>query len=278
MGNPGSGESCILNAIAGELLFRSGVSVGEGLTDFFDVKTARGTKYCDTPGLSECDKTRLKLAGEEIRKSLNRGGPHKLLFFVRQDAGRPSLQDQTTMSLIHAAAEEIGSQYGVIVNKVSSNMIKKFKNSDDKKKFCETLFQGVPPTSNVIFLPKLEALDDADDQLVSISNLPGLEDFLRKLPVRQITKGRVDHIKVEQFDDTSEMIKALQNKLEEAAKKHKETEEELVEANRVKEQQEKEAAEKLLLERQRAETAEEQLQLLREEMGMLSYQNCYTGH
>ena len=47
-----------------------------------------------------------------------RGGTFIVLFFVTQEAGRVSQQDATTMRLVLEAAPEIGSNYGIIVNKV----------------------------------------------------------------------------------------------------------------------------------------------------------------
>ena len=49
---------------------------------------------------------------------LRMGGTFIVLFFVTQEAGRVSQQDATTMRLVLEAAPEIGSNYGIIVNKV----------------------------------------------------------------------------------------------------------------------------------------------------------------
>ena len=218
LGNPGAGKSCILNMLANKVIFRCGVNIGEGLTEVFDVQVAGNTKFCDTPGLSEGDKLRLHKAGDEIRKSLNRGGPHKILFFVQQNAGRPVLEDQTTMRLIHEAAKEIGDEYGVIVNKVSETMLKKFANVENDIRFREKLFAGFPATDHVLYLPELDELKDKDDQLVEIDDVPGFKDFFNKIPIRNITKGSVEHIEVEKFEEMSNKIKELQKELENAAK------------------------------------------------------------
>ena len=44
IGNPGAGKSTILNGLAGEVLFESGISIGDGLTYQLDEReNARGT-------------------------------------------------------------------------------------------------------------------------------------------------------------------------------------------------------------------------------------------
>ena len=82
IGNPGAGKSSILNAIAGKILFKSGVSMGKGLTYSLQQMSVGNLRYCDTPGLADVE--RKKAAGDAIRTSLNMGGPHKIIFFCTQ--------------------------------------------------------------------------------------------------------------------------------------------------------------------------------------------------
>ena len=75
------------------------------------------------------------------------GGPHKILFFCRLDAGRVNLADKTTMKLVHEAAREIGSKYGIIVNKVSKKMFRKIQNQAEiEKQFRKLLSESIPKT------------------------------------------------------------------------------------------------------------------------------------
>ena len=51
VGNPGVGKSCILNSLAGEKLFESGLSIGTGKTYELDIKRSKtGHQFIDTPG------------------------------------------------------------------------------------------------------------------------------------------------------------------------------------------------------------------------------------
>ena len=51
VGNPGAGKSCLLNSLAGEPLFRSGVNIGKGLTYELNEKKTEHYYYMDTPGI-----------------------------------------------------------------------------------------------------------------------------------------------------------------------------------------------------------------------------------
>ena len=97
------------------------MSIGKGLTYRLEQKVIDGTRFCDTPGLADVHQK--KQAGVAIRESLNMGGPHKILFFCKMEGGRVNLADKTTMKLVHEAAKEIRSSFGVIVNQVSKGML-----------------------------------------------------------------------------------------------------------------------------------------------------------
>ena len=79
-----------------------------------------------------------KAAGKAISDGLRKGGQYKVLFFVTQEAGRVNQQDATTLRLVLEAAPEIGTQYGVIVNKISKPVLEKLKGKD-----MLMIFQGL---------------------------------------------------------------------------------------------------------------------------------------
>lgn len=62
--NLGAGKSCILNSLAGECLFRSGINLGKGLTYQLDEVINEKGHFLDTPGLA--DESLRKKAGEAI--------------------------------------------------------------------------------------------------------------------------------------------------------------------------------------------------------------------
>ena len=193
------------------------MSIGKGMTYRLEQKVIGETKFCDTPGLADVQQK--KEAGVAIRDSLNIGGPHKILFFCRIDEGRVNLADKTTMKLVHEAAREIGSQYGVIINKVSKGTMKKLNAHPEMKKgFQDSLFEGMPKTTHVWFLPYLEDLDAEDDALVSLDKLTGLGSFLEQVPVINLTPQHVKYIRVEEFDVVMQELEEIKSKNEKLEK------------------------------------------------------------
>ena len=53
VGNPGSGKSTILNSLAGKVLFKAGVNIGQGLTFKLDEAENKNGHFLDTPGLAD---------------------------------------------------------------------------------------------------------------------------------------------------------------------------------------------------------------------------------
>ena len=175
------------------------MSVGKGLTYKLEQKVVGDTKFCDTPGLAD---VRQKVeAGIAIRDSLNMGGPHKVLFFCQLNDGRVNMADKTTMKLVHDAAREIGSKFGIVVNKVSKKMLKRIENQPEiEKEFREILCDGIPKTTHVLFLPFMEDLEEEEDALVSLDKLIGLRRFVEDVPTITLTPDLVEYIRVEEFD------------------------------------------------------------------------------
>ena len=68
VGNPGAGKSTLLNSLGGEVLFKSGLKVGSGVTYQLDEKENANGHFLDTPGLA--DEELRKQAGKAISEGL----------------------------------------------------------------------------------------------------------------------------------------------------------------------------------------------------------------
>ena len=219
MGNPGVGKSAILNALAEEIIFKSGPSFGPGLTYQLDVKSRKGRKYIDTPGLA--DNKRRKDAGRAISTALKEGGSHKILFVSTTNAGRVNEQDVTTMRLILDAAPEIGARFGIVINMVPTNIMKGFRNSENLNNFKTALFANFKDEhihDNILFLQKNDKLDGESDKLLDINEYRGypkdLRDFVENLPEVNLTKDRAKDVNIEMYNEIKAMVEKMNEKME----------------------------------------------------------------
>ena len=219
VGNPGSGKSTYLNALAGEKLFKSGVNVGGGLTYELDVKKNINGHFLDTPGLA--DKKLRKKAGEAISEGLRKDGGYKVIFFVTQQSGRVNAQDATTMKLVLEAAPEIGQEYGVVVNKVPKKLLKnKFNVYNERMTFFLTMFEGIPEekrcvSDRLLFLPLRDELDEEDNVLVRADDLKSdkgasWKHFVNEVvPIIVIHKENVKDVNADGFEEMQEKLEDL---------------------------------------------------------------------
>jgi len=223
IGNPGAGKSSVLNGLAGEVLFKSGISIGEGLTYQLDEReNARGT-FFDTPGLA--DNTYREAAGKAISTALRKGGNFKILFFVLTESGRIVRQDVTTLRLVLDAAPEIGNHYGIVINKLPKNVAKALQNPEKGGIFLTKLFAGIPDhqrcaQSNITYLLFRSELDAEDNKLIDLSALKTLEgesfkDFVYgQVPTINLTVGKAGDVATSEFDEMNSVLEALEKKME----------------------------------------------------------------
>lgn len=230
IGNPGVGKSTILNAIAGECLFQTGISWGPGLTYELDIKERDGRTFIDTPGLA--DHSRRKVASEAISMALKKGGPYKILFITSTSSGRVIEEDVVTMKLILDAAPEIGRNFGIIVNMCSCRITE----SDNIIDFKTALFSQLKDEhihDNILFLQNEDELVGKTDVIFDLHDFHGfpkaLKDFVDSLPVVDLTPGLADDVKTDtEFFPYNEKIKRKRdNEIIEDTKRYNEKIEEL---------------------------------------------------
>ena len=174
IGNPGSGKSTVLNSLAHEVLFKSGMSFGIGLPYQLDKETNKYGTFYDTPGLA--DDTLRKAAAVAIRNALREGGPFKLLFFITQDGVRVidggRVKDRTTMKLVLDAIPEVENNYGIVINQVHKTVARVVNWSA----FLTLSFDGIDENrrcapSNIMFIGRMDELEGADDTLIDVTKL-----------------------------------------------------------------------------------------------------------
>mmetsp|Transcript_51121 Transcript_51121/g.101544 ORF Transcript_51121/g.101544 Transcript_51121/m.101544 type:complete len:454 (-) Transcript_51121:297-1658(-) len=260
VGNPGTGKSSTMNCMLGVSLFQSGVSRdGTGVTFQLDVKEHEGTRYMDTPGLSD---VRLrKAAAKAIEEALLIGGDFKIIFVTTLQRGRIHDDDLLTMKLVLEAANQIPQDgYAIMINQISEKVMNKI----DKPKFLSNLKEwlterGVPVTEYVHFALHIDALADEDNVVVDLP-LETLS-FLQNAPQLKINGEKVTAINAESFDEIKEALaeEREHKKLAEHAKELAELREKEAQEEQMKEAAARKQAELAWQEADRHAALQEQL-------------------
>ena len=269
IGNPGAGKSTVLNGLAREILFKSGISLGNGLTYQLDERKNEEGTFFDTPGLA--DDTHREAAGEAISIALRRGGNFKILFFVLTESGRIVVQDVTTIKLVLDAVPEIENRYGIVINKVPHNVAKALQNSETEDVFLTKLFAGIPEEkrcakSNVTYLPFHSEFHEEEDKLIDLNDLKTLKggffkDFVNdQVPTIDLTVGKAGDIATGEFDQMNSTLEALQKKLDNDQEMF------LEQQNLLKTQLEKAEAEKIEQQKRDKKLHEQQLAVMQQQM------------
>ena len=205
IGNPGVGKSTLVNCLAQKVLFKSGVSIGSGMTYQMERQEHDGIVYMDTPGLADI-KIR-KAAAEAITKALKQNGIYQIFFVVTLEAGRVRPQDLVTIKLVLENAKDI-KYYSLIVNKLTKRLYQEFL-KDEKAKLKELVAElnfGVetnaePPA--ILLLLRDNALDDADNVFTEMELL---KDFVNNAPNMAVFP---DHVNDIPGDDSFDKIATL---------------------------------------------------------------------
>ena len=216
IGNPGVGKSTLLNCVAGNVIFKNGISAGKGLTSQLDEAVVGPITYCDTPGLA--DDTYRKAAGEAISKVLKMGGPCQIIFVVTEEAGRVRPQDAATMRIVLDAAPEIGNMFGIIVNKCTKTKIEFLSIPENWLLFVTHLFHGIERENqheNILLLHRNDELEDRNDVFVSSEKILGLDGFMNtRLPIVNLTPNVAHDVKTDDLQQLKDEMEKNTAELE----------------------------------------------------------------
>ena len=192
-GNPGTGKSSMLNSIVGRAEFRSGYSVGRGMTALLQKVLHNNTIYADTPGLADIE--RKEQAAAEIKQILLEARKLTLIFVVTLEAGRVRPSDLLTIQVILKSMVNTvtKNRFGIVINKVSANAVKHI-NPENETLILRAFQQENEnyQTSFIYYNRKDDALEDLDD-VVATPN-PGLEAFIGSITPVELESENVRDI------------------------------------------------------------------------------------
>jgi len=204
IGNPGVGKSTFLNMLLQLVKFKSGISIGKGLTTVCQKEVDdSGTVYIDTPGLSD-----IKLreqAAKEIKKALQEGGLFRIFFVITTEEGRIRPDDKATMKLVLDAAP-IGTSYSVIVNKLQPEILQLLEDKEQVKEFITILNEDLPGTASIHFAQFKQSLSAKNNVLAPLD--PEFLNFISNSPILQIEPAEVKDIKFSEFEEIKKLLSA----------------------------------------------------------------------
>jgi len=263
-GNPGKGKSTILNGLTQQPLFKAGVSkTGLGITEVLQVKEFEGRFYIDTPGL-DSPVNREKCA-QEIRKALQKTGLYFICFVITLEAGRTYSADVTTIKLILDAAEQVKSNYSIIVNKLEKPLLEYYRNN--REEAIAIVTNGLPyTTKSVYFMPLKEELFGKDNIVPSFD--AEFAQFLLNAPCIEIAPERVHEIKTAEYDSTNAHFEQLIAQLKEQQRCDKDAFNAMIKL--IQEQNDRQFQESMTQQREMARWHEAEIAALRQTMQSLA--------
>ena len=208
-GNPGVGKSCLLNSIFQEAKFESGLSVGTGLTIHEQLHIHDSKLYIDTPGLSDI-KLRQQ-AATEIEKALKHGLNYKIFFIATEKAARLNNDDMVTINTV-CDAIQTDFEYGLIINKINTRVIKKIEGAGGISQFLTGLHKQ---PADILYITKDTELEDEDNVFLApdSQNRKNLLAFIDKLNSKKIEEKQVQTIDIQGYEARiAEMEEAYKKK------------------------------------------------------------------
>lgn len=167
-GNPGAGKSTLANTVLGEPIFRSGVALGQGLTQVLDSHVMGDIKVSDTPGFDDINLR--DRAASEISSGLSQGGQLRLIFVVTLEEGRVRRSDVATIATILDALEnvhvDVNNKFSLIVNKCHDRELQLLQ-QEEYANIVRQAFGGHRQVGHMVCLPKDESAVGSDDTLLT---------------------------------------------------------------------------------------------------------------
>lgn len=213
-GNPGVGKSTLLNTIAGTHKFRSGLSIGWGLTKDVQEEEDDKYKYVDTPGLD--DDSLRQHATKELSNALRAGGRFKLIFVATLEAGRIRARDVAVMHIVLSAIEAAGhnpaSAYSIMLNKCTEAEMSAFINTSNLQQVASKFaWRGQCP--HVYMIARLNEATNVDN--VQLATGAIIKNYVQACVEMRLPEGNGIDIDFNGYEDRveelEEQLRTLRN-------------------------------------------------------------------
>lgn len=204
IGNPGAGKSTLLNGLIGEIVFKSGMSLGSGLTDTLMTEQQNGKLFMDVPGVADCKLEMQVKSAKAISQALRYEGNFHIFFVLTLESGRVRTDDVSMMKLVLDSAPI--KEYGIIINNLGPKVARILREDLEPAQKIKSGLMGtfshdehmkLPMSTNRFFyIERDEALECEENALWD--PLPeGFREFIDASPGQPIPKNDVKQIKLE---------------------------------------------------------------------------------
>jgi len=204
LGNPGVGKSTILSTVLKEgNKFKSGINIGEALTQKVQGELFDNKIYLDTPGLD--DIFNREKAAKEIMSAFKEEGTFKICFVIILVAGRVRGDDVITIkSVIEAINQPF--YYGIIINELENETEIMLKESIDLQlTLAYLLGPSEAKPSKFYFMSYEPTAKDKNGVVLKISD--DFKSFLCDLPSNAISNNKLQEIRKPEDKLIAEMEK-----------------------------------------------------------------------
>ena len=202
VGNPGTGKSTLLNGLAQKVLFKNGMSFGEGMTQTLQMAEIADGKFLgDTPGLF--DVSLRKQAAEAIKAAMSKNGLYRLIFVVTLEGGRVRPDDATTIKLVLQSIS-VKVPFGILINKLEAEAYTLLAAEERfQRQVSTSLLSGVPDQTTTFFhLVKMSSDLYGKKAVVPPPHvIKGTVQWLRTLPFIFVGQEHIRDINIESYDE-----------------------------------------------------------------------------
>lgn len=210
VGDPGTGKSTLLSTMCkGAAQFKSGLSIGTGMTAALQTEVVDGKRYSDTPGLNDASKK--QAAANAISDAIILGGAVKLIFVVTLEAGRLRQSNLATVRLVLDALVAKGIQvdglFSIIINKMSPGEVVGWNDPalGGPALLADQINRGFA-ADLLLFLGHVPLLVDAGDSRLPAAEAARLDGMLAEMRSMTVPRGTHIDVKVDELEALTERI------------------------------------------------------------------------
>jgi len=152
-------------------------------------------------------------------KILQHDGIYKIFFVMTLEAGRAKSDDVTTMRLILDAIKLAGVNFGIVVNKVTKNVLKIIENKSEMEKLKACINVDLPHKTDFFYFKAIDRdIEDEDNKVMVLDR--NFMKFMDDMPPNIIRPENVEQVKHNEFEQIKIQMESAIEALKQDKKKN----------------------------------------------------------